>query len=168
MTNSKSNSVNDSKQAKAVQVVTRCQALRLIAEMKKNILKAGGIKSIMQISSNFSYILTETKPEGVNFNPFKVGKKNFYLSPIGQVNEYNVLNVIKSFLKFEEAKRILAKKQSKRLTFDDFSQLKETKKRIDDMKAGLRLANIDMTAKQEKDTLHILYNEYLKNLGLDE
>ena len=86
----------------------------------------------------------------------------------GAVNEYNVLNVIKSVLKVEDAKRILAKKLAKRLSFNQFSELKETVQRISDMKAGLKLAKIEMTEKQEKDTLHNLYNEYLKSLGLEE
>ena len=36
------------------------------------------------------------------------------------------------------------------------------------MKAGLKLAKIEMTAKQEKDALHGFYTEYLNTLGIDE
>ena len=49
-----------------------------------------------------------------------------------------------------------------------FTALNDTQKRINDMKAGLKLANIEMSAKQEKDALHAFYNEYLQTLGLDE
>ena len=169
MANSKSNSVNDGKNVKAVQVVTSAQAFDLLREIRKEIISFGGLRSIMQLTKNFAYSLSETKVKETDTPVIKVGKKFFYLSPVGQVNEYNVLNVIKSVLKIEDAKRILAKKLAKRLTFAQFSELSDTQKRIDDMKAALKnCANVEMTAKQEKDTLHNLYNEYLKNLGLDE
>ena len=169
MANSKSNSVNDVKQVKAVQVVTNAQAFELLREIRKEIVSFGGLREIMQITKNFAYSLSETKANETDTPVIKVGRKSFYLSPVGQVNEYNVLNVIKSVLKVEDAKRILAKKLAKRLTFAQFSELSDTQKRIDDMKAALKnCANVEMTAKQEKDTLHNLYNEYLKNLGLEE
>ena len=169
MANSKkSNSVNDVKQVKAVQVVTDEQANFLMREIRKQIQAFGGLREIKRITKNFAYSLSETKVNETDTPVIKVGKKAFYLSPVGAVNETNVLNVIKSVLKVEDAKRILAKKLAKRLTFEQFTELKETVQRISDMKAGLKLAKIEMTAKQEKDTLHNLYNEYLKNLGLDE
>ncbi|QUB66113.1 hypothetical protein [Prevotella melaninogenica] len=170
MANSKkSNSVNDVKQAKAVQVVTNAQAFNLLREIRKEINSFGGLREIMQLTKNFTYSLSETKINETDTPVIKVGRKSFYLSPVGAVNETNVLNVIKSVLKVEDAKRILARKLSKRLTFEQFSELSDTQKRIDDMKAALKnCANMEMTAKQEKDTLHNLYNEYLKNLGLDE
>lgn len=169
MANSKSNSVNDVKQVKAVQVVTSAQAFELLREIRKEIVSFGGLREIMQITKNFAYSLSETKANETDTPVIKVGRKSFYLSPVGQVNEYNVLNVIKSVLKVEDAKRILAKKLAKRLTFEQFSELSDTQKRIDDMKAALKnCANVEMTAKQEKDTLHNLYNEYLKSLGLEE
>lgn len=170
MANSKkSNSVNDVKQVKAVQVVTDEQASLLMREIRKQIQLFGGLREIKRITQNFAYSLSETKVNETDTPVIKVGRKSFYLSPVGAVNETNVLNVIKSVLKVEDAKRILAKKLAKRLTFAQFSELSDTQKRIDDMKAALKnCANIEMTAKQEKDTLHNLYNEYLKNLGLDE
>lgn len=169
MANSKkSNSVNDVKQVKAVQVVTDEQANVLMREIRKQIQSFGGLREIKRITQNFAYSLSETKVNETDTPVIKVGRKSFYLSPVGAVNETNVLNVIKSVLKVEDAKRILAKKLAKRLTFNQFVELKETVQRISDMKAGLKLAKIEMTAKQEKDTLHNLYNEYLKILGLDE
>lgn len=170
MANSKkSNSVNDVKQVKAVQVVTDEQASLLMREIRKQIQSFGGLREIKRITKNFAYSLSETKVNETDTPVIKVGKKSFYLSPVGAVNETNVLNVIKSVLKVEDAKRILAKKLAKRLTFEQFAELSDTQKRIDDMKAALKnCANMEMTAKQEKDTLHNLYNEYLKNLGLDE
>lgn len=170
MANSKkSNSVNDVKQAKAVQAVTDEQANLLMREIRKQIQSFGGLREIKRITKNFAYSLSETKVNETDTPIIKVGRKSFYLSPVGAVNETNVLNVIKSVLKVEDAKRILAKKLAKRLTFEQFSELSDTQKRIDDMKAALKnCANMEMTAKQEKDTLHNLYNEYLNNLGLDE
>ena len=170
MANSKkSNSVNDVKQVKAVQVVTDAQASLLMREIRKQIQAFGGLREIKRITKNFAYSLSETKVNETDTPVIKVGRKSFYLSPVGAVNETNVLNVIKSVLKVEDAKRILAKKLAKRLTFEQFAELSDTQKRIDDMKAALKnCANVEMTAKQEKDTLHNLYNEYLKNLGLDE
>lgn len=162
-------SVNDVKQAKAVQVVTNAQAFNLLREIRKDFVSFGGLREIMQLTKNFAYSLSETKVNETDTPVIKVGRKSFYLSPVGAVNETNVLNVIKSVLKVEDAKRILAKKLAKRLTFVQFSELKETVQRINDMKEALKnCANVEMTAKQEKDTLHNLYNEYLKNLGLDE
>lgn len=169
MANSKkTNSVNDVKQVKAVQAVTDDQANLIMREIRKQIQAFGGLREIKRITKNFAYSLSETKVNETDTPVIKVGRKSFYLSPVGAVNETNVLNVIKSVLKVEDAKRILAKKLAKRLTFDQFVELKETVQRISDMKAGLKLAKIEMTAKQEKDALHEMYNEYLKNLGLDE
>lgn len=170
MANSKkSNSVNDVKQVKAVQVVTDDQANLIMREIRKQIQSFGGLREIKRITKNFAYSLSETKVNETDTPVIKVGRKTFYLSPVGAVNETNVLNVIKSVLKVEDAKRILAKKLAKRLTFEQFAALTDTQKRINDMKEALKnCANMEMTAKQEKDTLHNLYNEYLKNLGLDE
>lgn len=168
MANLKTNSVNDVKQAKAVQVVTDEQASLLMREIRKQVQSFGGLREIKRITQNFAYSLSETKVNETDTPVIKVGKKSFYLSPVGAVNETNVLNVIKSVLKVEDAKRILAKKLAKRLTFEQFAALTDTQKRIDDMKEALKnCANMEMTAKQEKDTLHNLYNEYLKNLGLE-
>ena len=133
MANSKSNSVNDGKNVKAVQVVTSAQAFDLLREIRKEIISFGGLRSIMQLTKNFAYSLSETKVKETDTPVIKVGKKFFYLSPVGQVNEYNVLNVIKSVLKIEDAKRILAKKLAKRLTFAQFSELSDTQKRIDEI-----------------------------------
>lgn len=170
MANSKkTNSVNDVKQVKAVQVVTNAQAFDLLREIRKEIFSFGGLRSVMQLTKNFAYSLSETKVNETDTPVIKVGRKSFYLSPVGTVNETNILNVIKSVLKVEDAKRILAKKLAKRLTFAQFSELSDTQKRVDDMKAALRkYANTEMSEKQEKDTLHSLYNEYLQSLGLDE
>lgn len=164
----KQTSVNEVKNAKAVQVVTNAQAFELLRNIRKNINSFGSLRSIMQLTKNFAYTLSETKVNGTDLPIIKVGNKAFYLNPVGAVNENNVLNVIKSVLKVEDAKRILSKKLAKRLTFEQFAELKETVQRISDMKAGLKLAKIEMTAKQEKDALHEMYNKYLKNLGLNE
>lgn len=161
------NSINI-KSTKAVQQVSKIQALRLIAEIKHHLQSAGGLKNVMELTKNFSYSLSETKVNNSDLPAVKVGKKSFYLVPVGQVNETNVLNVIKSVLKVEDAKRVLAKKLAKRLTFEQFSMLSATDKRLDDIKVGLRLAGMEMTAKQVKDTLHRLYDEYLQSLGVDE
>lgn len=168
MTNFNSKSVNEVKNAKAVQVVSNVQALRLLCEMKQHMQSAGGLKSVMELTKNFAYTLSESKVNANDIAAVKVGKKSYYLSPVGAVNETNVLNVIKSVLKVEDAKRVLAKKLAKRLTFEQFAALNDTQKRINDMKAGLKLAKIEMTAKQEKDALHGFYTEYLNTLGIDE
>lgn len=163
------NSVNETKQVKAVQQVSNIQALRLLCEMKQHLNAAGGLKSVMELTKNFAYTLSETKVNETDLPAIKVGNKSFYLNPVGAVNDNNVLNVIKSVLKVEDAKRILAKKLAKRLTFEQFSELSDTQKRLDDMKAALlKYANTEMSGKQIKDTLHSLYDEYLKSLGLDE
>lgn len=161
-------SVNDVKNAKAVQVVSNIQALRLLCEMRTHVQSAGGLGYIMELTKNFAYSLSESKVNASDIAAVKVGKKSYYLNPVGAVNEANVLNVIKSVLKVEDAKRVLSKKLAKRLTFEQFATLNDTQKRINDMKAGLKLANIEMTAKQEKDALHSFYNEYLQSLGLEE
>jgi hypothetical protein len=168
MANLKLNSVNDVKQAKAVQVITNKQAFELLRNIYKNINAFGGLRYIMYLTKNFAYSLSEIKPTDDAIPAVKVGRKYFYLVPVGAVNETNILNVVKSVLKVEDAKRVLAKKLAKRLTFEQFSELSDTQKRISDMKAGLKLAKMEMTAKQEKDALHEMYNEYLKTLGLDE
>lgn len=169
MANSKSNSVNEVKNVKAVQVVTNAQAFDLLREIRKEIISFGGLREIMKLTQNFAYSLSETKVIETDTPVIKVGRKSFYLLPVGQVNEYNVLNVIKSVLKVEDAKRILAKKLAKRLTFEQFSELSDTQKRLEDMKAALKkYAKVEMSEKQTKDTLHDLYNEYLESLGLDE
>lgn len=161
-------SVNDVKNAKAVQQVTNAQVFELLRNIRKNINSFGSLRYIMKLTKNFAYSLSEIKPTDGAIPAVKVGKKSFYLAPVGAVNECNVLNVIKSVLKVEDAKRILAKKLAKRLTFEQFSTLSDTQKRIEDMKAGLKLANIEMTEKQIKAALHGFYDEYLKSLGLDE
>lgn len=168
MANKNNVSVNDVKAVKAVQLVSNIQALRLLCEMKQHLNAAGGLRSIIELTKNFAYSLSESKVNDNDLPAIKVGRRSFYLNPVGVVNEINVLNVIKSVLKVEDAKRVLAKKLAKRLTFEQFAALNDTQKRIGDMKAGLKLAKIEMTAKQEKDALHSFYNEYLQTLGLDE
>lgn len=170
MTSSKKqNSANETKKAKAVQVVTDEQANLLMREIRKHIQSFGGLREIKRVTNNFAYSLSETKVKETDTPVIKVGKKSFYLSPVGAVNETNVLNVIKSILKVEDAKRILSKKQANRLTFEQFSKLSETKKRLDDIKAAVKeYAGVEMSEKQVKDKLHELYNKYLKSLGLDE
>lgn len=169
MANSKkSNSVNDVKQVKAVQVVTNAQAFCLLREIRKEFVSFGGLREIMQLTKNFAYSLSETKVKETDTPVIKVGRKSFYLSPVSVVNEVNVLNVVKSVLKVEDAKRILAKKLAKRVTFDQFIELKETVTRIECMKDGARLVGLELTDKQIKEAKHRLYNEYLQNLGLEE
>ena len=163
-----SNSVNEVKNAKAVQVVDFNDAFDIYESIETSINSFGGLGYVMELTKNFTYTLSESKVNANDIAAVKVGKKSFYLSPVGKVNQANVLNIIKSVLKVEDAKRVLAKKLAKRLTFEQFAALTDTQKRINDMKAGLKLANIEMTAKQEKDALHSFYNEYLQTLGLDE
>lgn len=162
------NSVNEVKNAKAVQSVTRKELVNIFNDIAKDVQNFGGLWEILKLTKRFAYTLTDTKVNDTDIPVIKVGRKSFYLSPVGAVNKANVLNVIKSVLKVEDAKRILAKKLAKRLTFNQFVELKETVQRISDMKAGLKLAKIEMTAKQEKDALHEMYNEYLESLGLEE
>lgn len=169
MANSKSNSVNEVKNVKAVQSVTREELVNIFNDIAKDIKSFGGLWEIIKLTKRFAYTLTDVKQNDTDIAVVKVGKKGYYLSPVGQVNKANVLNVIKSVLKVEDAKRILAKKLAKRLTFAQFSELTDTQKRIDDIKAGLKeYAGVEMSEKQVKDKLHNLYNEYLQSLGLDE
>lgn len=169
MANVKNNSVNEVKNAKAVQSVTREELANIFKDIAKDIKSFGGLWEIIRLTKRFAYTLTDVKQTDTDIAVIKVGRKSFYLSPVGTVNKANVLNVLKSVLKVEDAKRILAKKLAKRLTFAQFSELSDTQKRIYDMKAALRkYANTEMSEKQEKDTLHSLYNEYLQSLGLDE
>lgn len=163
-----SNSVNEVKNAKAVQVIDFNDAFGIYESIESFINSFGGLGYVMELTKNFAYSLSESKVNESDLPAVKVGKKSYYLSPVGKVNQANVLNVIKSVLKVEDAKRVLAKKLAKRLTFEQFAALNDTQKRIGDMKAGLKLAKIEMTSKQEKDALHSFYNEYLQNLGLDE
>lgn len=164
----KQGSVNDVKNAKAVQVVNNIHALRLLCEMKQHLQSVGGLRYVMYLTKNFAYSLSETKVKETDMPVIKVGRKSFYLSPVGQVNETNVLNVIKSVLKVEDAKRVLAKKLAKRLTFEQFAASNDTQKRIDDMKKGASYAKVTLSDKQIKDALHDMYNTYLESLGLDE
>lgn len=161
-------SINSIKNQKAIQQITNKQAFELLRGIYKNINAFGGLRNIMYLTKNFAYSLSDIKPTDGAVPAIKVGKKSFYLAPVGAVNETNILNVVKSVLKVEDAKRVLAKKLAKRLTFEQFSELSDTQKRVNDMKAGLKLANIEMTTKQIKDALHSFYNEYLQSLGLDE
>lgn len=161
------NSVNI-KSTKAVQQVSNIQALRLIAETKQHLKSAGGIKSVMALTNNFAYSLSETKINDSDLPAVKVGKKAFYLSPVGQVNETNVLNVIKSVLKVEDAKRILAKKMAKRLSYSDFCETKDVQEKIEFLIAGTELAGFEISGPQIAKMQHKLYNDYLKSLGLDE
>jgi len=161
-------SVNDVKNAKAVQVVSNIQALRLLCEIKQYVQSAGGLGSIMELTKNFAYSLSETKVKETDTPVIKVGRKSFYLSPVGAVNETNVLNVIKSVLKVEDAKRILAKKLAKRLSYSDFCETKEVHEKIEFLIAGAELAGFDISGPQVAKMQHRLYNEYLKNLGLNE
>lgn len=163
-----SNSVNEVKNAKAVQVIDFNDAFGIYESIEASINSFGGFGYVMELTKNFAYSLSESKVNESDLPAVKVGKKSYYLSPVGKVNQTNVLNVIKSVLKVEDAKRVLAKKLAKRLTFEQFAALNDTQKRIGDMKTGLKLVNVEMTTKQEKDALHSFYNEYLQNLGLDE
>lgn len=161
-------SVNDVKNAKAVQVVSNVQALRLLCEMKQHMQSAGGLKSVMELTKNFAYTLSESKVNANDIAAVKVGKKSYYLSPVGAVNETNVLNVIKSVLKVEDAKRILAKKMARRLSYSDFCETKEVQEKTEFLIAGAELAGFDISGPQIAKMQHRLYNEYLKTLGLDE
>ena len=153
---------------KAVQQVSKIQALRLIAETKQHLKSAGGLREIMQFTKNFAYSLSETKACDSDLPAVKVGKKSFYLVPVGAVNETNILNVIKSVLKVEDAKRILAKKMAKRLTFDEFCETRALEEKLLLLSEGAKLAGVELSKEQKTKAKHRLYDEYLKSLGLDE
>lgn len=159
---------NSTKQVKAVQQVSKIQSLRLIVEMRQHLKGAGGLREIMQLTKNFAYSLSETKVNDFDLPAVKVGKKSFYLVPVGQVNETNVLNVIKSVLKVEDAKRILAKKMAKRLSYSDFCETKDVQEKVEFLIAGTELAGFEISGPQIAKMQHRLYNDYLKSLGLDE
>lgn len=159
---------NSTKQVKAVQQVSKIQSLRLIVEMRQHLKGAGGLREIMQLTKNFAYSLSETKVNDSDLPAVKVGKKSFYLVPVGQVNETNVLNVIKSVLKVEDAKRILAKKMAKRLSYSDFCETKDVQEKVEFLIAGTELAGFEISGPQIAKMQHRLYNDYLKSLGLDE
>ena len=156
------------KNVKAVQVVSNLQALRLIAEIKQHLQSAGGLKSVMELTKNFAYSLNETKANDTNLPVIKVGRKSFHLSPVGAVNETNVLNVIKSVLKVEEAKRILAKKIAKRLTFDEFCETRALEEKIWLLSEGAKIAGVELSKEQKTKAKHRFYDEYLETFGLDE
>lgn len=168
MANSKSNSVNNVKQAKAAQQMTNKQAFDLLREIRKEIKSFGGLREIMKLTRNFAYSLSEIKPTDDAIPAVKVGKKSFYLSPVGQVNETNVLNVTKSVLKVEDAKRILAKKLAKRLSFDEFCETRALEEKILLLSEGAKLAGVELSKEQKTKAKHRLYDEYLQSLGLDE
>lgn len=161
-------SVNDVKNAKAIQQVTNAQAFELLRNIRKNINSFGSLRSIMQLTKNFAYTLSETKVNETDLPTIKVGRKAFYLSPVGQINEYNVLNVIKSVLKVEDAKRILEKKLAKRLTFDEFCETRALEEKMLLLSEGATLAGVELSKEQKAKAKHRLYDEYLKSLGLDE
>lgn len=161
-------SVNDVKSAKAVQVVEFNDAFSIFESIETSINSFGGLGYIMELTRNFSYSLSETKVNDNDLPVIRVGKKSYYLNPVGKVNQANVLNVIKSILKVEDAKRVLAKKLAKRLTFDQFCETKDLQTKIDCMKEGAKIGGFELTTKQIKDAQHKLYNEYLQSLGLDE
>ena len=153
---------------KAVQQVSKIQSLRLIVEMRQHLKGIGGLREIMQLTKNFAYSLSEIKVNDSDLPAVKVGKKSFYLVPVGQVNETNVLNVIKSVLKVEDAKRILAKKMAKRLSYSDFCETKDVQEKVEFLIAGTELAGFEISGPQIAKMQHRLYNDYLKSLGLDE
>lgn len=153
---------------KAVQQVSKIQSLRLIVEMRQHLKGTGGLREIMQLTKNFAYSLSEIKANDSDLPAVKVGKKSFYLVPVGQVNETNVLNVIKSVLKVEDAKRILAKKMAKRLSYSDFCETKDVQEKVEFLIAGTELAGFEISGPQIAKMQHRLYNDYLKSLGLDE
>lgn len=161
-------SVNDVKNAKAIQQVTNAQAFELLRNIYKNINTFGSLRSIMKLTKNFAYSLSEIKPTDDAIPAIKVGKKSFYLSPVGQVNECNILNVIKSVLKVEDAKRVYAKKLAKRLTFDEFCETRALEEKLLLLSEGAKLAGVELSKEQKTKAKHRLYDEYLKSLGLDE
>lgn len=161
-------SVNDVKQAKAVQQVTTEQAFNLLREIRKEIKSFGGLREIMKLTRNFAYSLSETKVNETDVPVIKVGRKSFYLSQVGAVNETNVLNVVKSVLKVEDAKRVYAKKLAKRLSFDEFCETQECKNKIQLLQQGAVIVGSELTDQQVKTAKHRLYDEYLKSLGLGE
>lgn len=167
MANVKNNSVNEVKQAKAVQSVTRKELYNIFKEIAKDIKSFGGLWEIMRITKNFAYNLTDVKQNDTDIAVIKVGEKGFYLSPVGQVNKANALNVLKSVLKVEESKRVLAKKRAKLLNFEDFCSTKDAEQKIDLLIEGAMMVGSELTDKQIKTAKHRLYENYLKSLGID-
>lgn len=161
-------SINNVKNQKAIQQITNKQAFELLRGIYKNINTFGSLRSIMKLTKNFAYSLSEIKPTDDAIPVIKVGKKCFYLSPVGQVNEANILNVIKSVLKVEDAKRILAKKMAKRLTFDEFCETRALEEKILLLSEGAKIAGVELSKEQKTKAKHRFYDEYLKTLGLDE
>lgn len=161
-------SINNVKNQKAIQQITNKQAFELLRGIYKNINAFGGLRYIMYLTKKFAYSLSEIKPTDDAIPAVKVGKKSFYLVPVGQVNETNVLNVIKSVLKVEDAKRILAKKMAKRLSYSDFCETKDVQEKVEFLIAGTELAGFEISGPQIAKMQHRLYNDYLKSLGLDE
>nr|DAT65185.1 MAG TPA: hypothetical protein [Caudoviricetes sp.] len=167
MANLKTNSVNDVKNTKAVQSVTREELMDIFCGIEKDIKAFGGLWEIMKITKRFAYTLTDVR-QGYDLPVIKVGDKSFYLSPVGQVNKMNVLNVIKSILKIQDAKRVLAKKQAKRLSFEDFCSTKDVEQKLNLLLEGARMTGSELTDQQVKTAKHRLYEDYLKSLGLEE
>ena len=162
-----SNSVNDGKQLKAVQVVTREELVSIFNDIAKDIKSFGGLWEVMKITKNFAYTLTDVR-QGYDLPIIKVGEKGFYLSPVGQVNKVNILNVLKSVLKVVEAKKVLAKKQAKRLSFEDFCLTKDVEQKLNLLMEGANMTGSELTDQQIKTAKHRLYENYLKSLGLEE
>lgn len=163
-----SNSVNEVKNAKAVQVIDFNDAFGIYESIEASINSFGGLGYVMELTKNFAYSLSESKVNESDFPAVKVGKKSYYLSPVGKVNQANVLNVIKSVLKVDDAKRVLAKKMAKRLTYADFCETKEVKEKVEFLISGAELTGFEISGPQVAKMQHRLYNEYLKNLGLEE
>lgn len=162
------NSVNETKQVKAIQLVSNEEVKAIISDIFKDIKSFGGLNQIMKDTDNFAYSFTDVKTVENDTFTIKVGKKSFYRSPNGKVNKANVLNVIKSVLKVEDAKRILAKKMAKRLSYSDFCETKDVQEKVEFLIAGTELAGFEISGPQIAKMQHRLYNDYLKSLGLDE
>lgn len=92
MANLKSNSVNDVKNAKAVQSVTREELVNIFNDIAKDVSSFGGLWEIIKLTKRFTYTLTDVKQNDTDIAVVKVGKKGYYLSPVGQVNKANVEN----------------------------------------------------------------------------
>lgn len=162
------NSANETKQAKAVQVVDFNDAFDIYESIETSINSFGGLGYVMELTKNFAYTLSESKVNDNDLPAIKVGKKSFYLNPVGKINQANVLNVIKSVLKVEDAKRVLAKKLAKRLSFNEFCETRALEEKILLLSEGAKLAGVELSKEQKTKAKHRLYDEYLKNLGLDE
>ena len=85
------NSVNETKQVKAIQLVSNEEVKAIISNIFKDIKSFGGLNQIMKDTDNFAYSFTDVKTVENDTFTIKVGKKSFYRSPNGKVKSYGTI-----------------------------------------------------------------------------